>query len=688
MQEITPPIAKKNQYIIRYHGKDFSDPYFWLRNKDSAEVLDYLKNENTFFEQSMQPHADLVENIYQELIKRTKEDDESVPEKYGSYYYYYRIEKDKNYKIYCRKHQTLDAPEEIILDLNKLAEGKKFIDLGSFDISLDHFFIAYTIDFDGYENFSLFIKNLTSGETKEYAISNLDNQVFWGLDNNTVFYCKRDTIHRPCYNYKGTFDFNDNDQNKFTEELLYFEPDEIYYSVMNKTKDGKFIILTSHSYETTEVRFYDLQANKLELFCERTYSILYFLFHHNGFFYIMTNDHAVNFKVLRVKVSEFRDKTKWEEFVPANDAMKIDSLEMFEKFIVMYNRKNGLQSISVYTVDSQIWSDIDLPESLFTINNRSSPENYEFKSTSVRFYYDSLKTPKSVYDYDMTNHTLTLKKRDVIFEFNPDEFTMRREFVTVHDGTKVPISIIHAKTLTFDTPQPTYLYGYGSYGLTVDPGFNPNIISLLKRGFVYIIAHIRGGGEMGRQWYLAGKYLTKKNTFTDFIDVAQFLIDQKYTTADKLTIVGRSAGGLLMGAVLNMAPQLFKAVIMGVPFVDVINTMMDETIPLTTFEWEEWGDPRKKEFFDYMLSYSPYDNIKQQNYPNILVTAGLNDPRVAYWEPAKFVAKLRQFKTDTNDLFFKINLSAGHMGSSGKYEYLKELAFEYAFILTHIEHDN
>lgn len=684
MTDITPPIAPKKDHTIVYHGKDYQDPYFWLRNKEAPEVIDYLTKENQFFEQKMHPYDALVDELYQELISRTKEDDKSVPEKHGPFYYYYRIEKGKNYRIYCRKKDNLESQEEVFLDLNKLAEGKKFLHMGSYDISPDHSFIAYTMDFSGYENFTLFIKNLITGETREFEVSNLDNQILWGLDNNTLFYCKRDKIHRSSYNYKGIINFENKNQTKPEEELLYFEPDEVYDTALNKTKDEKYIIITSSSKETTEVRFYNLKDNTLHLFCERTFSILYYLFHQHDYFYILTNEQAVNFKVLRVRVENFQDKSKWEDFVPANDERNFTNLEMFDHFIVLYNRKNGLKNISIYNMETKTWHDVALPEPIYAINYRSSPANYEYKANVLRFYYESLKTPISVYDYNMSTQEMTLLKKDEIKNFEPDNYVMKREFASARDGTQIPLSVVHLKSLATDKPNPTYLYGYGSYGMSIEPGFNANIISLLERGFIYIIAHIRGGGEMGRPWYLNGKYLSKKNTFKDFVDAAQFLIKQNYTNSSKLTIAGRSAGGLLMGAVLNMAPQLFKVAVMGVPFVDVINTMMDETIPLTTFEWEEWGDPRKKEFFDYMSSYSPYDNITKQNYPNILVTAGLNDSRVAYWEPAKFVSKLRQYKTDNNELLFKINMDAGHSGASGKYTYLKELAYEYAFILSYI----
>ena len=679
-----PPIAPKKEHSITYHNKEYKDPYFWLREKESTEVLDYLKAENEYFEKNMETHALLVEELYQEFVQRKKEDDESVPEKYGDHYYYYRIEKGKNYRIYCRK-KTIDSPEEIILDLNVLGEGKNFVSLGSYDISKDNNFLAYTIDFSGYENYQLFIKNLTTNEINELKIIDLDGSIYWGLDNSTIYYCKRDKIHRSSYNYRGTFDFSKNES--INEELLYFESDEIYYTYMSKTKDDKYIMITSKSSETTEVRFIDLQTQELRLFDERNFSILYFLYYREGYFYILTNEEAINFKVMRVKAqqTEFMDKSNWETFVAGEEPIKIDRLEMFEKFIVLYIRRNGLKNVKIYIEEGKQWHDVSFPEPVFTINNRSSPSNNEYKSDKVRFFFESLKTPHTVYDYNVFTRKLELLKQDEIFGgFKAENYLTERLFVKATDGTEIPVSIMYQKSCKRNSSNPAFLYGYGSYGISMEPSFNPYMLSLIDRGYVFVIAHIRGGGEMGRKWYLDGKYLKKKNTFTDFINVAEFLIAEKYTNPSKLTISGGSAGGLLMGAVVNMRPDLFKVVKMNVPFVDVINTMMDASIPLTTFEYEEWGNPNEQEYFDYMHSYSPYDNVKAQNYPHIIVTAGLNDPRVHYWEPAKFVSKLRSLKTDTNDLYFKINMGAGHAGASGKYTFLKDMAFEYVFILTHI----
>lgn len=682
MMQVEKPIAKKKDHKIKYHNVEFNDPYFWLREKESSEVIDYLKSENAYFEKHMEPHKDLEEEIYQEFIHRTKEDDESVPAKYGDFYYYHRIEKSKNYRIYCRK-KGLDGPEEIILDQNILAEGKDFTSLGSFDVSIDHKYLAYTIDFSGYENYQLFIKDLSNGELIEFEINDLDGSIEWGLDNSTIYFCKRDTIHRSAYNYKGTFDIGNKES--FKEDLLYYESDEIYFTYMNKTRDNKFIMITSQSSETTEVRFLDLETQELKLFSERKFSVLYYLYYRNGYFYILTNDRAINFKVMRVKINEYLDSSKWETFVAGNESVKIDSLSMFEKFIVLYNRKNGLKNVSIFTEQKNDWHDIKFPESVYTINDRSFPANHEYKVEFVRLAYESLKTPLTIYDYHVFTRELELQKEEEIFGgFDPENYISERKFVKASDGAEIPVSILYLKSTTLDGSHPAYLYGYGSYGSSIEPSFNPYMLSLIDRGFVYAIAHIRGGGEMGRKWYLDGKYLKKKNTFTDFIQVAEYLISEKYTSASKLAISGRSAGGLLMGAVINMRPDLFKVVRTNVPFVDVINTMMDASIPLTTFEYEEWGNPNDKEYFDYMLSYSPYDNIKAQNYPHILITASLNDSRVHYWEPAKFVAKLRTLKADSNDLFFRVNMGAGHGGSSGKYTYLKEMASEYVFVLTHI----
>jgi oligopeptidase B len=688
MTELIPPKADRKDHKITYHGHEFVDSYFWLRNKESPEVLNYLNSENEYSKNKMSFTDQLQEDLYNEMVTRTKEDDESVPEKNGPYYYYYRIEKGKNYRIYCRR-KNLDSKstEEIILDLNTLAEGKKFFSLGDYDISQDHKLIAYSVDYSGYENYLLFVKNLETKDVYSFEISELSDTIIWGTDNNTIFYCKRDKIHRSSFVYKTRLEYINIDPEKknFSEELLYYEPDEMFSTVIKKSKDNRYLFITSDSKETSEVRFFDFKSNKINLFRERSFSVIYFLYHRNDHFYILSNEKAINFKVLKVKVDNYQDTHLWEEIIPENQKVKIDSLEMFNEFIVVHNRKNGLKNLTIFSEEGNSWHDIEFKEPIYTLNNRNSPSNYEFNSTVFRFYYESMKTPKTVYDCDMKSKTLVVKKQDEIYGgFDTSNYEMKREFVKAIDGVKIPISIIYSKNMIKNGSSPLFLYGYGSYGIAIDPGFNTHAFSLIDRGFIFVIAHIRGGGEMGRPWYLDGKYLKKKNTFTDFIAVAEYLIAEKYTNSAKLAISGGSAGGLLIGSVINMRPDLFKVAKLNVPFVDVINTMMDASIPLTTFEYEEWGNPNNKEFFDYMLSYSPYDNLKAQDYPHILVTAGLNDPRVHYWEPAKYVSKLRYLKTDLNDLLFKINMGAGHAGASGKYIFLKELAFEYAFVLSYI----
>jgi oligopeptidase B len=685
--ELKPPMAERIKKVNKYNDDEIIDYYYWLREKQNPKVIEYLNAENEYTKAMMEHTKPLQDEIYNELVTREKEDDESVPEKIDNYYYYKRIEKGKNNKIYCRKKDSLDAPEEIILDVNKLAEGKKYCSLGNVKTSPNHKYIAYTADYFGNEKYVLYVKDLETSKEKEIKIENLAHVVIWGNDSKSVFYQKKDKIDNPnlVFSHDNIHKFEDSN-----ESLIFHEKRTNKYLSVYKTKDKKYLFFNSGSKDSTEIFFYDLEekqspSQEIVNFVPEKKNVLMEVTHNNGYFYVLTNEDAINFKIMRVKAEFYADKTKWEEFLPHNEKLFVFDIEMFKNYIVVHVRKNGLKNIMVYTISEKKWHDIEFEDELYSINDANVPANYEFDTDILRFEYSSLNIPSTIIDYDMSTRKKEIKKVYEVFNFDKDNYITERGFAKAEDGTNIPVSIIYHKDIKKDGNNKAMLYGYGSYGYAMDPSFMSYIISLLDRGFVYAIAHIRGGSELGWQWYLDGKYLKKKNTFTDFIACAKYLCSNGYTTAEKLSIRGGSAGGLLIGAVINIEPELCKVAILDVPFVDVINTMMDATIPLTTLEYEEWGDPNEIEYYKYMKSYSPYDNLKPEKgfkYPHILVTAGLNDPRVQYWEPAKYVAKLRTLKNeDGNKLLLKTNMGAGHRGLSGKYEYLKEVAFRYAFLI-------
>ncbi len=677
---IAPPVAKQEIKKTEIHGMVLEDPYFWLRNKETDDVIQYLKEENKYAEKIMEDTKEFQEKLYLEMKGRIKETDESVPIKIDDYYYYTRTEEGKNYVIHCRKHGSLDALEEIYFDENKYAEGHEYFRLGSLRISPDHKLMAYTIDTNGYETYDLYIAEIATEEIRG-KIPEVAGNTEWDNNSTHLFYIILDKIHRP-YAIK----LHRLGDDPGTDKIVFEEPDEEFLVTMTKTKDDKYFFVSSLASDTTEVR-YSLLAQKgedkspllhdLKPFIPRKEGIEYQLAHHEGFFYVTINENAVNFKIMRTRVED-TDPNNWEEFIPHDPNVRLFGVDTFKNFLAILKRENGFMGITIHNVHTGEAHDIEMPEPIYALGFMSNP-NYD--SEKIRFRFSSPVTPPITFEYDMAKKQLENLKQDEIKGFDPSQYMTVREFAVAEDGTKIPISIAFKKGIEKDGTNPTLLYGYGSYGISVDPSFSSTAISLLERGMIYAIAHIRGGGELGKPWYEDGKLKKKMNTFTDFIAVAEHLIQNRYTSPNHLAIMGGSAGGLLMGAVTNMRPDLFKCVVARVPFVDVINTMLDASIPLTTFEYKEWGNPNEKDYFDYMMSYSPYDNIKQQDYPHILVTAGLNDPRVHYWEPAKFVAKLRAMKTDHNMLLLKTNMGAGHAGASGRYDYLRELAYIYAFIL-------
>ena len=672
LPNIEPPKAKIEEHTTSIHGIELKDNYFWLRGKEKPEVIEYLKAENAY-KDSMTAHTnDFQKELYDEMVARINETDLSVPVKNGDYYYYSRTVQGKNYPIYCRKKGNLEAAEEILLDANTEAEGKKYFSLGAFKISPNHNMLAYSVDSDGSEYYDIFFKNLETGEVSEDVILKTGGTVVWANDNATVFYTMLDKAHRPHQLQRHQI-------NEKGSTLIYQEDDERYFLGASKSKDDAYVYLNLGSKITDETHFLDANhpTSEFKIFAPRKQGEEYDITHHKGKFYITTNANALNFKVM-VTDAENTSRENWKEYIPHDDKVLVSSVEAFENHLVVYHRKDGLKQIKVVNLATNENHDITFPEPVYTYSGSSNPD---FKSNSIRMTYSSLITPRTVYDYNLDTREFDEKKvYEVQGGYNKDDYETKRIFATASDGTKVPISIAYKKGIELNGENPCYLYGYGSYGSNLDPYFSTIRLSLMDRGFVYAMAHIRGGSEMGRKWYEDGKFLNKKNTFTDFVACAEAMVKEKYTNSDKLAISGGSAGGLLMGACVNLRPDLFKVVVADVPFVDVMNTMLDETIPLTVVEYEEWGNPNDKTYFDYMLSYSPYDNVEAKGYPNMLITAGLNDPRVQYWEPAKWCAKLRAVKTDNNTLILKTNMGAGHGGASGRYERIKEIAFEYAFV--------
>ena len=676
------PIAPKRPYSITQHGETRVDDYFWLRNREDPEVLKYLSAQMDYLDEVMGHTKPLHEALFSEMKNRIQETDSTVPEKRGGYAYYQRTEAGKQYPIFCRRKDLADSPEEILLDQNELAEGKIFCSVSGFSVSPDGNKLAYAVDYDGDEVYTVYIKDLVKNLHYLEAIPNTLGSVYahmgleWANDSETIFYANLDSAKRPfklfCHKL-GTDVAQDN--------LIFHETDERYFLYFHKSRDDAYILTLHQSTLTTEMRYLqsDQPAGELKVIAPRNEGVEYFAAHHSGTFFIATNEGAKNFKLMRASVTNL-NKPQWQEVIPHRADVMLDGIDTFKNHLVLQERKDGLKQIRISAADGM--SDVKyvaFPEPAYYFELEDNPL---YETNLLRFKYSSLITPVTIVDLHMDTGEWEVKKVDAINNYNKTDYAIERIFATASDGTQVPISIAYKKNLKLDGNNPTLLHGYGAYGANLDAEFTPNRLSLLDRGFVFAVGHVRGGSDMGRAWYDGGKVLNKKNSFTDFIACAEHLIQQGFTSKNKLAIFGVSAGGLLVTACMVMRPELFKAVIAKVPFVDVINSLSDPTIPLTTHEYDEWGNPvDNKEHYEYMLSYSPYDNLKATTYPNLLLTGGLNDPRVPYWEPAKFAAKLRELKTDDHLLLLKTNFHAGHAGSSGRYDFLKEVAFEYAFLI-------
>ncbi len=671
-----PPVAKKDPHVTEVNGHKMVDNYFWLRDKSNPEVRAYLEQENAYTDAVMKPTEPFQKKLYDEMLGRIKETDVEVPYKEGDYFYYIRTEAGKQYPIRCRRKGSMDAPEEVLLDVNELAKGQAFISVAAFAVSPDGNLLAYSYDNTGYRQYTLAVKDLRTGQTLADHAERVGS-VVWASDNQTIFYTQEDAVSKRQYRL-----YRHAAGSAAADSLVYEEPDEKFTVEAYKTRSQAFIFLVSRSHTTTEARYIPATQpdGEWKIVEPRKPGVEYYPDHNGDSFYIRVNDTGRNFRLVNAPVTDPGSKN-WHEVLAHNPGIMIDETDFFKNFCVLYERESGLPQIRVIDLRNGQSKRIAFPEPAYAAY---SYVNRVYDTTDFRYGYQSPITPASVYSYDMDKGTSTLlKQKEVPGGYDPKKYEVEQIYAVASDGVKIPVSVLHLKGAKLDGTGALYLYGYGSYGISIDMFFNSNYFSMVDRGVVVAVAHIRGGGEMGKAWHDAGRMMNKKTTFTDFIACAEDLIKRGYGSKDRLVIEGRSAGGLLMGAVLNMRPDLFKAAIVGVPFVDVINTMLDETLPLTVGEFEEWGNPKEKAAYEYMITYSPYDNIEAKAYPDMLVKTSFNDSQVMYWEPAKYVAKMRATRTDHNILIFKVNLSpAGHGGASGRYDRLKESAFDYAYILT------
>jgi oligopeptidase B len=677
-----PPVAKKVPHVTEVNGHKLVDNYFWLRDKQNPEVRAYLEAENAYTDAVMKPTEPLQKKLYDEMLSRVKETDVEVPYREGDYFYYVRTEAGKQYPIRCRKKATSDGPEEILLDQNEMAKGQAFMSIAAFTVSPDGNLLAYSFDNTGFRQYTLAVKDLRTGQTLTDHAERVGS-VVWANDNQTIFYTQEDATSKRQYRlYRHTVAATTPDI------LVYEEPDERFDVYAFKTRSEAYIFMLSASHTTSEARFIPAKQpdGNWQILEPRKQGVEYYPDHNGDSFYIRVNDTGRNFRLVKTPVTD-PGSANWHEVMAQNPEIMLDDTDFFKNFCVLFERENGLPQIRVIDLRNGQSKRIEFPEPAYAAY---SYINRVYDTTEFRYGYQSPITPPSVFSYDMEKGTSALlKQKEVPGGYDPKKYEVEQIYATASDGAKIPISVLRLKDAKLDGKGPLYLYGYGSYGISIDMFFNSNIFSMVDRGVVTATAHIRGGGEKGKAWHDAGRMMNKKTTFTDFISCAEDLVKRGYGSKDRLTIEGRSAGGLLMGAVLNMRPDLFHAALVGVPFVDVMNTMLDETLPLTVGEFEEWGNPKEKAAFDYMITYSPYDNIEAKAYPNMLVRTSFNDSQVMYWEPAKYVAKMRATRTDHNTLILKTNLQpAGHGGASGRYDRLHETAFDYAYFLTQMGINN
>ena len=678
---VKPPIAEKQEFVRVIHGDEVKDTYYWMidyftKGKDSTKVVNYLKDENTYWETMMKDTEPLRNELFQEMKARIKEKDESVPTLKNGYYYYTKTENGKQYYKYCRKKGNLNAPEEILLDVDKMAEGKPYYSATGFSISPDNQKLIFGVDDVSRRQYHLFLKDLKSGKITDLKIKNTTGSAIWANDNKTIFYTSKNEItllsEKIMRHILGT------DSSK--DAVVYDEKDKSNYIGIGKSKNDKFILISSAATTSSEVRYInaDKPFDDFKVFQPRMKDVLYEVTPLEDKFLITTNKDALNFKVMETPL----DKTEvanWKDFIPHRKDVLVEGIDEFKNYLVLSERQNGLSQLVIMDRKTGNKEFLKFDEPDYTVYPSGNPE---YNTDNFRFGYTSMITPSTQYEQNLkTGARKILKQQEVLGGYNKNEYTTERVFATAKDGTKIPISIVYKKGIIKNGKNPTLLYAYGSYGNSSDATFSSSRLSLLNRGFVYALTHVRGGQEMGRQWYEDGKMMKKKNTFTDFIDSGEFLVKEGYTSPEHLFAQGGSAGGLLMGAIANMKPELWKGVIAQVPFVDVVNTMLDESIPLTTNEFDEWGNPKNKDAYFYMKSYSPYENVEKKNYPNLLVTTGLHDSQVQYFEPAKWVAKLRDSKTDNNVILLNTDMNYGHGGASGRFDYLKDVALIYAFML-------
>lgn len=675
---IMAPKADKITKNLEMHDDLRVDNYYWLNDRDNEEVIDYLERENDYYNKMTAHTKDFQKDLFEEMKGRIKEDDESVPYFYNGYYYITRFETGKDYPIYSRKKDSLEAEEEVMFDVNEMAKDYSYYNLRGLNISPDNKWVAFGVDTLSRRKYTLYIKNLETGEILSDSITLTTGNSTWANDNKTLFYTRKDeqTLRsNKIYKHKLGHESS-------KDVLIYTEEDETFGTYVYKTKSDKYLVIGSYSTLTSEFQILDANTPdaKFKIFQSRTRGLEYGISHFGSDFYIVTNkDDATNFKLMKTDENA-TGMENWEELIEHRPEVLLEGIDIFKDYLVLSERNNGLNKIRIKRWDDT--EDYYLPFDNETYT-ADTFQNIEFNTKVLRYNYNSLTTPSSVIDFNMETQEKDVKKETEVLggKFNKDNYESKRIWATAADGTKIPVSMVYRKGMKLNGENPLLLYAYGSYGATIDPYFSSVRLSLLDRGFIYAIAHVRGGQYLGREWYENGKLLFKKNTFTDFVDASKYLISEKYTSKDHLYASGGSAGGLLMGAIVNIAPEIYNGVVAAVPFVDVVTTMLDDTIPLTTGEYDEWGNPNEKEYYDYIKSYSPYDNVEAKSYPNMLVTTGLHDSQVQYWEPAKWVAKLREYKTGNNLLLLHTNMDAGHGGASGRFEALKEVAMDYGFLL-------